>query len=141
MYKIQTLNKISKKYILRYSLYDVVFFLVYSLIINPNSKSGMYKEASKKSIIKPSFFKDYIYRAMDILEENKSEILKACYHNLPTNINRDTIILYYNCTNTYFESELEHDLRAKGKKNEKEALVSFGLVMDRSGISLTLFVS
>ena len=78
---------------------------------------------------------------MDILEENKSEILKACYHNLPTNINRDTRILYYNCTNTYFESELEHDLRAKGKKNEKEALVSIGLVMDRSGISLTLFVS
>lgn len=113
------LNKISKKYKLRYSLYDVVLFLVYSLIINPNSKSGMYKEASKKSIIKPSFFKDYIYRAMDILEENKSEILKACYHNLPTNINRDTRILYYNCTNTYFESELEHDLRAKGKKMKK----------------------
>ena len=70
------LNKISKKYKLRYSLYDVVLFLVYSLIINPNSKSFNNKEASKKSIIKPSFFKDYIYRAMDILEENKSEILK-----------------------------------------------------------------
>lgn len=138
----ETLDKIQEKYKFKYSLSDITLFLVANRIVNPDSKYGMYRSAIEKDLIIPSFGLDDIYRALDILEDNRTDILKTCYENTPLNITRDRRILYYDCTNTYFESEFEDDLRArgKGKKNEREPLVSLGLAMDASGIPLSYHV-
>ena len=135
----ETLDNISKRYKLKYSLSEVSMFHLSGRIIKPDSKLGMYEYGLKHSLKKLIFSKDAIYRAMDVLEDNRVEILKNCYENLPYKVERQKKILYYDCTNTYFESELEYGLRAKGKgkRNEKEPLVSFGLAMDASGIPLT----
>lgn len=135
-------DNISKKYRLEYSLSDIAFFLISQRIIEPDSKIGMYYKALKKSILTPSFKKDSIYRALDVFEENKTAILKHCYDHSPSKVKRDKRILYFDCTNTYFESEFEDNLRKRGhgKRNETEPLVSLGLAMDASGIPLTYTV-
>lgn len=135
----KTLNDIQNNNNFRYSLSDITLFLIANRIISPDSKRGMFNTALTNDLITPSFKIDDIYRALDILEENRKTILQTCYDNTPLNITRDKRILYYDCTNTYFESEFEDDLRArgKGKRNEKEPLVSLGLMMDASGIPLT----
>lgn len=135
-------KNISNNYRLTYSLSDVVFFLISERIIYPDSKIGMYYNALNKSLITPSFKKDSIYRALDVIEDNKDIILKHCYEHSPKGVKRDRHILYYDCTNTYFESEVEDGLRKRGhgKRNEKEPLVSLGLAMDASGIPLSYTV-
>ncbi len=137
-----TFNDIAKDYQFKYSLSDTILFHIANRIIHPDSKIGMYNNAKKKSLFNIDFSKDSIYRAMDVLLENKNKVLKTCYDNTPYNIKRDRRILYYDCTKTYFESEVEEGLRArgKGKRNEVEPLVSVGLAMDGSGIPLSYSV-
>ena len=76
---------------------------------------------------------------MDILIEHKTEILKWLYDHIPTSIDRNYSVLYFDGTNTYMETDIEEGLKArgKGKRNEKEPLVSFGLIIDGSGIPLS----
>lgn len=138
----KVLNDISNSYQFKYSLSDTILFHIANRIINPDSKYGMFNHAKEHSLLDINFSKDSIYRAMDILLENKNLILKSCYDNVPYKMKRNNKILYYDCTNTYFESEVEEGLRArgKGKRNETEPLVSIGLVMDGSGIPLTYSV-
>lgn len=136
------LNKIASKYKFQYSLKDILYFITSTRILTPDSKYGMFKKFASKQLEDYEFSKDSIYRAMDILLENKDLILKHCFDNEPVNIQRNKKILYYDCTNTYFESEFEDDLRARGhgKRNEIEPLVSLGLIMDGSGIPLSYTV-
>ncbi len=137
-----TFDKIAKNYQFQYSLSDTILFHIANRIIHPDSKIAMFNHAKEHSLLNVDFSKDSIYRAMDILLENKSKVLKACYDNVPYKLKRNRRILYYDCTNTYFESEVEDGLRArgKGKRNETEPLVSVGLVMDGSGIPLSYSV-
>ena len=138
----ETLDNIAKDYQFKYSLSDTILFHIANRIIHPDSKIGMFNHAKEYSLLGVDFNKDSIYRAMDILLENKSKILKSCYDNIPYKVKRNRNILYYDCTNTHFESEVEDGLRArgKGKRNETEPLVSVGLVMDGSGIPLSYSV-
>lgn len=133
------LDDIAKNYQFKYSLSDTILFHIAYRIIHPDSKIAMFNYAKKHSLLNVDFKKDSIYRAMDIIFENKNKVLKSCYDNTPYKIKRNRKILYYDCTKTYFESEVEEGLRAKGKgkRNELEPLVSVGLVMDGSGIPLT----
>lgn len=137
-----TFDKIAKNYQFQYSLSDTILFHIANRIIYPDSKIAMFNHAKEHSLLNVDFSKDSIYRAMDILLENKSKVLKSCYDNVPYKLKRNRRILYYDCTNTYFESEVEDGLRArgKGKRNETEPLVSVGLVMDGSGIPLSYSV-
>lgn len=137
-----TFDKIAKNYQFQYSLSDIILFHIANRIIHPDSKIAMFNHAKEHSLLNVDFSKDSIYRAMDILLENKSKVLKSCYDNVPYKLKRNRRILYYDCTNTYFESEVEDGLRArgKGKRNETEPLVSVGLVMDGSGIPLSYSV-
>lgn len=135
-------DAIQRKRSFKYPLSDIAEFLISYRMIAPDSKIGMFQDALKHSIAPVSFRKDDIYRGMDMLAEGRAEILKACFSSTPKGIVRDRKILYYDCTNTYFESEFEDGLRAKGhgKRNEKEPLVSLGLVLDGSGFPLTYSV-
>lgn len=137
-----TFDEIAQNYQFKYPLSDIILFHIANRIIHPDSKFGMYNHAKEHSLLNVDFSKDSIYRAMDVIYENKNKILKVCYDNMPYKVNRNRNILYYHCTNTYFESEVEDGLRArgKGKRNEKEPLVSVGLVMDGSGIPLSYTV-
>jgi transposase len=87
----------------------------------------------------PSFALHDVYRALDILIENKTDILKYLYKNVPCKLTRNYSILYFDGTNTYMETEIEEGLKArgKGKRNEIEPLVSLGLILDGSGIPVS----
>lgn len=92
---------ISKQYKFEYDLNSILSRLIYTRILNPSSKLSSY-EASKKLIEQPNFELQHIYRALEVIA-NETESIESCvYKNSLNLINRNTKILYYDCTNYFF---------------------------------------
>ncbi len=135
----ECLDKIQEKYKFEYSLRDIVLFLLSQRLVDPCSKRKMYLIAQKKRFHETDFSLEDVYRGMDVLILHKNEILKWLYKHIPHGVDRNYTVLYFDGTNTYMETEIEEGLKArgKGKRNEVEPLVSFGLILDGSGLPLS----
>ena len=132
---------IGRKYNFDYNLNAILARLVYCRIIQPQSKLGTY-EYSQKLLEPPTFELHQIYRALDVIAENSDLILAKLYQNSNAAARRNTDVLYYDCTNYYFEIEQEKGMRKYGfgKDNKPLPLVEMGLLMDGSGIPLSFCI-
>ena len=115
--------------------------LVYCRIIQPQSKLGTY-EYSQRLLEPPSFELHQVYRALDVIAENSDIILAKLYENSNAVARRNADVLYYDCTNYYFEIEQEKGIRkyGYGKDNKPLPLVEMGLLMDGSGLPLSFCI-
>ena len=117
---------ISSRHSFEYDLNDVLSKLIYTRLLFPSSKLSSNKQA-RKLIEQPSFELHDIYRALSILSE-ENDFIQA----------RRKDILYYDCTNYFFELEEADSLRRYGKSKQHQPLpiVGMGLFMDYDGIPL-----
>lgn len=133
---------ISKQYRFEYDLNSILSRLIYTRILNPSSKLSSY-EASKKLIEQPNFELQHIYRALEVIA-NETESIEACvYKNSLNLINRNTKILYYDCTNYFFETEQAEGLKQYGvsKEHRPTPIVQMGLFMDGDGFPLAFCIN
>ena len=133
----ELLKKIQEKTKIEYNLGEVIEYIVYSRILYPTSKRET-ADVKRFFLEEPVFDLDVIYRACDVLEENADLIQKFCYKNSSKIARRNKRILYYDCTNFFFESEEENGLRQYGisKEHRPNPIVQMGLFMDANGIPL-----
>ena len=124
-----------------YDLNSILSRLVYCRIIHPLSKLGTY-EYSQKLLEPPKFELHQIYRALDVIAEESDYIQERLYLNSKSTINRNTDVLYYDCTNYFFEIEQEKGSRKYGacKENRPLPIVEMGLLMDGNGIPLAFSI-
>ena len=96
-------------------------------------------QLSKKFFEQPNFEYQHIERALPILNEENDFIQSQLYNNSKKYYPRNNRILYYDCTNFFFEIEQEDDLRkyGKSKENRPNPIVQMGLFMDGDGIPLS----
>ena len=133
---------ISKQYKFEYDLNSILSRLIYTRILNPSSKLSSY-EASKKLIEQPNFELQHIYRALEVIA-NETESIEACvYKNSLNLVNRNTKILYYDCTNYFFETEQAEGLKQYGvsKEHRPTPIVQMGLFMDGDGFPLAFCIN
>ena len=125
----------------KFDLNSILSRLVYCRVINPQSKLGTY-EYSQQLLEPPSFDLHQIYRALSVIAEESDYIQEKLYLNSKAVVDRNTEILYYDCTNYFFEIEQEDGLRQYGysKENRPLPLVEMGLLMDGSGIPLAFCI-
>jgi len=137
-------KKISSKYKFKYDLNNILSRLVYSRIIYPSSKLATY-ELSTKFIEQPNFDLQNIYRALEIISKENDLIQSEIYKNSLNVYERNSSILYYDCTNYFFEiEESETDsLRQYGpsKEHRPNPITQMGLFMDGSGIPLAFNIN
>ena len=128
---------ISSRHLFEYDLNDILSKLVYTRILYPSSKLAANRQA-KNFLEEPSFELHDIYRALSVLAEENDFIQSELYKNSQKVIERRSDILYYDCTNYYFELEEADDLRRYGKSKQHQPLpiVGMGLFMDYDGIPL-----
>lgn len=138
----QICEKIAKKHKITYSLSEILRILVYTRILYPSSKKRSFEHA-QNFLDKPNFDKHQIYRALSIFAKESDFIEQRVYESSLSLIKRNTKILYYDCTNFFFELEDEDGMKkyGKSKENRPNPIVQMGLFMDGSGIPLafTLF--
>lgn len=130
-------NSIAEQRKVEYDLNAILSRLLYTRILNPSSKRSSY-EISKDYLEKPGFELHQVYRALSLLSENSNLIEAEVYKNSLKVIPRNTKILYYDCTNYFFEIEQEDDFRKHGlsKQHQPLPLVQMGLFMDGNGLPL-----
>lgn len=131
-------NSVSDKYQFKFDLNDILSKLIYSRIIFPSSKLKTL-ELSKKFIEQPNFEYQHILRALEVISKESDFIQSELYKNSIKNSKRNDKILFYDCTNYYFEIEDDDDFRKYGKSKEHRPnpIVGMGLFMDGDGIPLS----
>lgn len=139
------LNKICKdisdKYRIKYDLNSILSSLIYTRIIEPSSKLSAY-ETSKTFLEQPNFQLQNIYRALEVISKETENIEAEVYKNSLKVVNRNTKILYYDCTNYFFEIGEAEGLKQYGlnKENRPLPIVEMGLFMDGDGFPLAFVV-
>ena len=135
-------RKISKDSAFGYDLDSILSRLVYGRILFPSSKLSCF-EQSGKLLEQPDFKLHQIYRALSVLSENSDMIQAELYKRSKKVIKRSTGVLFYDCTNYFFEIEQESGSRKYGasKENRPNPIVQMGLFMDRSGIPLAFCIN
>jgi len=130
-------RKISSSHLFEYDLNDILSKLIYTRILYPSSKLESHKQA-KIFIEQPSFELHDIYRALSVLAEHSDDIQAELYKNSQQVLERRKDVLYYDCTNYFFETEQADELRRYGKSKQHQPLplVGMGLFMDYDGIPL-----
>lgn len=137
-----------------YSLNEILESLVVSRILYPCSKKGAY-ELNKKRIRPTSFGLEDIYRALSLLSSHIDDIQARVWSNSQKITDRNTKIIYYDCTNYYFEIE-DNDKdfvdkqtgeyipglrkRGKSKENRPNPIVQMGMLMDGDGMPLSFII-
>ena len=139
-YQLQLNNicrKLKQKYKFQYDINAILSDLVYARILDPCSKRSSYKTASA-FLEKPSYELHDVYRALDVLGSECDLIQAELYKNSHFLGKRNDRILYYDCSNYYFEIEQENSCKKYGKSKEHRPnpIIQMGLFMDGDGIPL-----
>lgn len=134
-------KKISAAYGHEFDLAEILGHLVYSRILNPASKLATY-EYAQSFIEKPTYSLADVYRALEIIGNEKDRFQADLYKFSKRLGKRNDGILYYDCTNYYFEIEQESGLRQYGpsKEHRPNPIVEMGLFMDGDGIPLAFCI-
>lgn len=130
-------KEISDKYQFKFDLNDILSKLIYSRVLFPASKLQTI-QLSKKFYEQPNFEYQHIERALPIICKENDFIQSQLYNNSKKYMARNNHILYYDCTNFFFEIECEDDFRkyGKSKENRPNPIVQMGLFADGDGIPL-----
>lgn len=139
-YQLQ-LNKVCRKLKakdkFKYDINAILSDLIYARILEPSSKRSSFNAASE-FLEKPSYELHDVYRALDVLGNACDLIQSEVYKNSHFLGARNDKILYYDCSNYYFEIEQEEGNKKYGKSKEHRPnpIIQMGLFMDGDGIPL-----
>lgn len=135
-------EKLEKKHKNKYDLDGILSTLLYTRILYPGSKLSSLEDA-KRFIEQPGADIHQVYRALSLLAGESDDIQAAVYKNSLKLAPRHDKVIYYDCTNYYFESEEENGLRQYGhsKENRPNPIVQMGLFTDMDGIPLAFCIN
>ena len=125
----------------KYDLHAILTDLVYARVLSPSSRFSSYNFC--KTLLEPPKYEiQDVYRALSVIAEESDFIQSELYKNSNFIHPRNQKILYYDCTNYYFEIEEESGLKhyGKSKENRPNPIVGMGLFMDADGIPLAFDV-
>ena len=134
----RTCDTIQDKYQFHFDLNEILSYLVYARIIYPSSKLETFKQC-QNFIQQPKFKLHDEYRALSYIAENMDYIQEQLFNNSKNILKRNSKVIYYDCTNYFFEIDEEDDLRKYGisKEHKPNPIVGMGLFMDGDGLPLS----
>lgn len=134
-------RKISKRHKYTYDFSAILTDQIFSRILAPSSKLSSYSYC--QTLLEPPKYElQNLYRALSVIAEESDFIQEELYSNSNFVHPRNKKILYYDCTNYYFEIEQDDDFRkyGKSKENRPNPIVTMGLFMNADGIPLAFDV-
>ena len=131
-------DEIQNKYQFHFDLNEILSYLVYARIIYPSSKLETFNQC-QNFIEQPHFKLHDEYRALNYIAENMNYIQEQLFNNSKDVINRNSRVIYYDCTNYFFEIDNQDELRKYGisKEHRPNPIVGMGLFMDGDGLPLS----
>lgn len=135
-------KKIEKKRKNQYDLNEILSMLLYTRVLYPGSKRSSLEDA-KRFLERPTADIHQVYRALSVLAEEMDSIQADVYKRSLKMGKRNTQVIYYDCTNYFFEWEEEKGLVQYGhcKEGRPLPIVQMGLFMDMDGIPLAMCIN
>ena len=135
-------EEVTARHRFKYDFADILCKLVMCRILFPDSKRAS-REYMLDFVDAPDFSLDDIYSFLEILSKEITPLQKGLYESTKKELSRRTGVIYYDCTNYYFEIEKEDDLRKYGKSKEHRPnpIVQMGLFMDSDGLPLAFCIN
>jgi hypothetical protein len=135
-------KEISERHKFTFNLDSILSRLLYGRIIFPGSKLSTFN-LSSTFLEQPDFEIQHIYRALEVISKETDFIQAELYKNSQKLSKRNSGILYYDCTNYFFEIEQEQGLKQYGysKEHKPNPIVQMGLFMDGDGIPLAFSIN
>ena len=133
----QMVKEIKSRHLFQFNLEKIICDLVYARILDPSSKKSTY-DYCHSLLEAPDYELHDVYRALDIIHKETDFIQGFLYQQSVKCSHRDTSVLFYDCTNFFFEIDDEDELRRVGfsKEHRTTPIVQLGLFTDRRGIPL-----
>lgn len=146
-------NDISTRYAFGYDLDSILSSLIYTRVLYPGSKVSAYADAHR-FIEQPRFKLEEIYRSLSVIARESDYIQAQVFRNSLSALGRDTGVIYYDCSNFFFEIE-QADLPQKrpdgetvpglrqyghSKEHRPNPIVQMGMFMDRNGLPLAFCI-
>ena len=130
-------RKIKSRYKFEYDLNAILSDLIYTRVLVPSSKSSSLRTA-EQFLEPPTYRLHDVYRALSVLAREMDFIQAEVYKNSFFLGSRNDRILYYDCTNYYFEIEQEDGDKKYGKSKEHRPnpIIQMGLFTDGDGLPL-----
>lgn len=134
--------EVSERYRFKYDFADILRKLVMCRILFPDSKRAT-RECLNDFVDSPDFSLDDIYNFLAVLSKEITPLQKSLYEATKNELSRRTGVIYYDCTNYYFEIEREDRLRRYGKSKEHRPnpIVQMGMFMDTDGLPLAFCIN
>lgn len=140
---------------IQYDLVGYLRLLVYGRILDPASKLATVRENQDyyTPIVPDDPYVYHVYDTLDIVYENRLEIMQRMNSSIRKGMGRDTTLLFYDVTNFYFEigepdpDEEDEDghvigkgIRQKGvsKEHRDQPIVQMAMFLDNSGIPIAI---
>lgn len=138
----------------KYNAYDILRFLVCARIIDPGSKLYTCQHLHNY-FEKTEISHQQVLRFMDILAESYDSYIEHLFNSSCKIVKRNLNVVYYDCTNFYFEIECEDAfyvdevtgevirgfrLYGPSKEHRPNPIVQMGLFMDSDGIPLSMTI-
>lgn len=135
-------EEIKKRYKFKFNFARILRSLVMARILFPDSKRATRQELDS-FIDAPDFSLDDIYNFLSVLAKEITPLQRTIYKATKEKLSRRTGVIYYDCTNYYFEIEKEDKLRRYGKSKEHRPnpIVQMGLFMDADGLPLAFCIN
>lgn len=133
----QMVKEIKSRHSFQFNLEKIICDLIYARILDPSSKKSTY-DYCHSLLEAPDYELHDVYRALDIIHKETDFIQSFLYQQSVKCSCRDTSVLFYDCTNFFFEIDDEDELRRVGfsKEHRTTPIVQLGLFTDRRGIPL-----
>jgi len=121
----------------KYDFSAILTDLIFARILSPSGKLASY-EYCKSLLEPPRYSLQDVYRSLSVIAEESDFIQSELYKNSNFLHPRNNRVLYYDCTNYYFEIEEESGSKryGKSKENRPNPIVTMGLFMDADGLPL-----
>lgn len=133
---------ISERHNFNFDLDSILSRLIYTRILYPSSKLSSFT-SSHKFFEQPNFDIHQIYRALGVIAAESDFIESEIYKSSLNVVDRNTGILYYDCTNYFFETEQAEGVKQYGisKEHRPNPIVQMGLFMDGNGLPLAFSIN
>lgn len=134
--------EVARRHRFKYDFADILRKLVMCRILFPDSKRAT-RECLKDFVDAPDFSLDDIYNFLEVLSNEITPLQKRLYEATRNELSRRTGVIYYDCTNYYFEIEKEDNFRRYGKSKEHRPnpIVQMGMFMDADGLPLAFCIN
>ena len=125
-----------------FDMTEIVRQIVLCRVLWPSSKLETWKMAASLAMVKPVKLHQ-IYRALVTVSRNLDYLQERLFHYSKDVTQRNTSVIYYDCTNFFFESTAETGLRRPGasKENRRTPIVQMGIFMDADGLPLAFNIN